>query len=1052
MNFSKRLPKSYYGFILCAGLILWLGGLAALQAVETDYLKVLEWRSIGPNRGGRVTAVTGHPTKEKVFYFGGTGSGVWQTTDGGNTWQNISDKFFKTGSVGAVAVSRSNPNVLYVGMGESCLRGDISHGDGVYKSCDGGKTWKHCGLTDTRHIARIVIHPDNSDIVYIAAFGHAFGPHKERGVFRSLDGGNTWKNILFRSEKAGAIDLIMEPGNPQVLYAASWEAQRYPWKFNSGGPGSGIFKTSDGGDSWKEISDNPGLPTGIKGRIGLTISAARPERVWAIIEAEKKGIYRSEDGGENWALISSNPDMHQRPWYYHHIAADPKDADTLYVLNVQFWKSTDGGKTFSLIQVPHGDNHDLWIDPANPQRMIEGNDGGAIVTFDGAKTWSSLYNQPTAQFYHVTADNRVPYRVYGAQQDNSTISVPSRSNKGAIAAMDECYYVGGCESGYIAVHPVNPDIVYAGCYGGSITRYDHKIGQYKDISVWPENPIGWGAKDLKYRFQWTFPIMLSPHDPQILYTAANCVFRTTNEGRSWETISPDLTRRDVGKMEASGGPLTGDNTSVEYYCTIFALAESPLEKGLLWAGSDDGLVHISRDGGKNWQNVTPQNLPEWSLISIIEPSRFDPASAYLAAARYKSDDYRPYLYKTTDYGKTWKKITAGIPDNDFTRVIRQDPNRKEILYAGTESGVYFSSDDGNNWHSLRLNLPVTPIHDMVIHNNDLVLATHGRSFWILDDLTLLYQAIEMKPGQSVFLFQPAKTYRFHGRNQGVVGVNVNYYLKEKPKEKETVTLTFLDAAGKVVKTFGQEPENKYDSPLTPKAGMNRFTWDMYYSSSREIKDAFYWGGGYIAPCAMPGTYKVRLTAGKEEIEKSFEIAPDPNFSISQDEYKQQFDFVTKIRDKVSETTDAIEEVRNIREQLRWIMDRTKKQPYFEKIEKAAAEIAKKLQPIEDALIQHKAKAFQDLLSYPVRLNDKLGTLGWEVQISDGIPNKQAYELFDYLAGQVDEQVKALKQIGAADVAAFNRLVRELAVPAVILKYTDKQEAASSPAESTKNDN
>ncbi|MCK4761741.1 MAG: glycosyl hydrolase [Candidatus Aminicenantes bacterium] len=1048
MSSKKKSHKILFSFSLGFLLLLFAGSsFAAEKNILPEYLKALKWRSIGPHRGGRVVAVAGHPTKEKVFYFGGTGSGLWKTTDGGDNWQNISDKFFKTSSVGAVAVSHSSPNVIYVGMGECCLRGNISHGDGVYKSENGGKTWKHMGLADTRHIARIRIHPQNSDVLYVAALGHAFGPHKDRGVYRSLDGGKTWKKVLFRGEKTGAIDLVMEPGNPQTLYAATWEVQRSPYSLNSGGPGSGIFKTGDGGDTWKEISANPGLPEGIKGRIGLTVSAAEPERIWAIIEAKKKGIYRSEDGGANWKLVSSDANMLQRPWYYHHIKADPKDADTLYVMNVRFWKSTDGAKTFTNIRVPHGDNHDLWIDPENPQRMIEANDGGATVTFDGGKKWSSIYNQPTAQFYHVTTDNRFPYRVYGAQQDNSTICVPSRSRRGSITR-DEWYHVGGCESGYIAVHPENPDIVYAGCYGGSLTRYDHKTQRRSDISVWPENPMGAGAKDLKYRFQWTFPIFISPHDPQVLYTAANRVFRSTTEGRSWEIISPDLTRDDKSKQEHSGGALTGDNTSVEYYCTIFALAESPLEKGLLWAGSDDGLIHISRDGGKNWQNITPKKLPPWSLVSIIEPSHFDAGTAYIAATRYKSDDYRPYLYKTADFGKTWKKITAGIPGNDFTRVIREDPKHKGLLYVGTETGIYFSPDEGKKWHSLQLNLPVTPIHDLVIHENDIVAGTHGRSFWILDDLTLLYQVLEKKTAEPVLLFKPAATYRFVGwhrpnpKNAGETlptGAIINYYFKEKPKDP--VSLTFLDEAGKVIKTFCQKPEKKKETAVPVKAGLNRFVWDLEYPSSREIPGAVSWGGNSLSPWAIPGLYKVRLKVGKQEFEHNFKLIKDPNYPTTQEEYKQQFDFLIAVRDKLSAAGDTVNEVRSIRKQLKWYTGHTKEQPYFEKIEKAAEDLKKKLQPIEDALIQHKAKAMQDLLNYPIKVNDKLGNLGWGVQMSAGAPNRQSVEVFDYLAVQVDEQVKNLKQIIETDMAAFNGLVKELAVPALILKHAKKDDAA-----------
>jgi photosystem II stability/assembly factor-like uncharacterized protein len=1047
VTLMKKNSRGLFIVILCMFFIMlsWKPLPAAEETSGSPYLKALKWRSIGPHRGGRVVAVTGHPVKKNVFYFGGTGSGVWKTENAGETWENISDGFFKTSSVGAITVSRSNPNIIYVGMGECCLRGNISHGDGVYKSTDGGKTWKQTGLENTRHIARISVHPQNSDIVYVAALGHAFGPNKERGLFRSTDGGKTWKNILFRSDKSGAIDLVMHPGNPDVLYTAFWEVQRFPWGFVSGGPGSAVYKSTDGGNTWKDISENPGLPKGIKGRTGLTVSAADSDRVWAIVEAKKSGVYRSDDGGEKWQLVSSDANLLQRPWYYHHIKADPVNPDTVYVMNVGFWKSTDGGKTFKRLRVPHGDNHDLWIDPADPMRMIEGNDGGATVTFDGGQNWSSVLNQPTAQFYHVTTDNRFPYRVYGAQQDNSTISVPSRSAMGAII-QDQWYEVGGCESGYIAVHPENPDIVYAGCFGGTLSRYDHKLERLQDISVWPENPMGWGAADLKYRFQWTFPIFFSPHDANVLYVAGNHVFRSTTEGREWEAISPDLTRNDKSKMEPSGGPLTRDNTSVEYYGTIFALAESTIQKGLMWAGSDDGLIHLSRDGGKNWEDITPNKkiMPQWSLISIIEPSHFHAGAAYVAATRYKLDDNRPYLFVTKDFGKTWKKITNGIPIDDFTRVIREDPNHENILYAGTETAVYFSADSGKNWQSLQYNLPKTPIHDMVVHENDLVLATHGRSFWILDDLTLLYQALEARVGEAVFLFKPRKTVRFPGwHNEAAVnagetlpaGAIINYYLKEKPAEDEPVTLSILDSQGELVRTFSRKPEKKKEPPVPVLEGINRFIWNLRYPPSRSVEGAVFWGPGKVEPTAVPGTYTVRLTVGKKELEKSFEVTGDPNIKVTREEYKQLFDFQVKIRETLSRVHDAVNEIRGIRKQIQWYKDRTEKEPYFEKIEKAAAAVDEKLKPIEDALIQHKAKAQQDLLNYPIRLNNKLAALGaWVVESIDGAPTKQSLAVFAELSSRADEQINRLTGVIKTEVAAFNKLIRDLQVPAVMLKH------------------
>jgi len=1023
-----------------------------LAAVDAELLKVMKWRLIGPYRGGRVTAAAGHPVLKEVFYFGGAGSGVWKTVNGGEAWVNVSDGFFKTSSVGAIAVAPSQPSVIYVGMGEACLRGNISHGDGIYKSSDNGKTWQHMGLTESRNIARICIDPDNSDIVYVAALGHAFGPNDQRGVFRSLDGGKTWKRILFKSINAGVVDLVFEPGNSRVLYAAFWQVQRMPWGFESGGPDSAVYKSGDSGDSWAQIDKNPGFPQGPLGRIGLSVSPAQPERVWAIVEADKKGLYRSDNGGKTWQAVSSNADLLQRPWYYSHVVAHPKEADTVFVMNVGMWKSTDNGKSFSRIKTPHGDNHALWIDPLDPQRMIEGNDGGAVVTFNGGRSWSGVENQPTAQFYHVTTDNRFPYRVYGAQQDNSTLSIPSRSTYGEITKWD-WYHVGGCESGYIAVHPTDPDIIYAGCYGGSLTRYDNRLKRLQSISVWPENPMGWAAKDLKYRFQWTFPIHISPHDHNVVYAGGNHVFRSVNQGRSWEEISPDLTRNDQSKMESSGGPLTKDNTSVEYYGTVFALVESPLQKGLIWAGSDDGLIRVSKDNGVSWQNVTPPNLPEWALISILEPGRFDAAVLYAAATRYKLDDQQPYLYVTRDYGKSWKKITNGIPDNAFTRVIREDPQRQGFLYAGTETGIYFSSNYGAQWHSLQLNLPVTPIHDLELRNNDLVAATHGRSFWILDDLTLLPQvtAADPKAKQPAtperFLFKPADTALFYGwpGSDGPdtgkslpPGVALNYFFKTKPDDNIPVTLTILDGEGKTVRVFAAKPELKSEPKLPVQAGINQFVWNFSHAPSRGVEGAVFWGPGGVSPSAVPGDYRVRLTVGQHSSEHSFTLLKDPNLPMTQADYEEKFSFQVQIREKLSRIHDAVNEIRSIRKQVNWVTERTKDLPYHDKTAAPAELLLEKLKSIEDALIQHNAKAGQDLLNYPIKLNNKLAALGgWEVTHSWGAPTKQARLVFTYLSEKADKQLAVLEEILQKDVPDFNRLVNELAVPAVIPEHFNR---------------
>src|SRR6266571_4813707 len=869
---------------------------AALQnaGIDPALLKSLEWRSIGPFRGGRVVAVAGDPSDAQVFYFGSAGGGVWKTSDGGLYWENVSDGFFKRASVGSIAVSASDANMIYVGMGESCIRGNVSHGDGVYKSTDRGKTWTHLGLENTRHIGKVHIHPHNPDLVYVAALGHAHGSNPERGVYRSQDGGKSWEQILFRSDKAGAIDLAMDPNNPRILYASFWETRRLPHTLISGGEESGLFKSSDGGDTWTEITRNPGLPKGLLGKIGITISPAKEGRIWIVVEAEDGAVFRSDDGGESWQRLSEERNLRQRAWYYQHIYADPQDAETLWVLNVQAWKSIDGGRTFFDVSAPHGDHHDLWIDPHNPQRMIEGNDGGACVSFNNGESWSSIFNQPTAEFYHVTADSQVPYRVYGAQQDNTTISVPSRSVRAGITQSD-LYEVGGGESGYIAVRSDDPNIVYAGNYQGYITCYNHRTGQQRNIAVWPELASGWGAKDQKYRFQWTFPIVLSPRDPGILYATGNLVFRSMDEGNSWDIISPDLTRNDVSKLEASGGPITKDNTGAEYYGTIFAFAESPLQRGLFWAGSDDGLVHISRDNGESWQNVTPPDLPEWALISIIEPSPHEAATAYVAANRYKLDDFQPYLYKTQDYGQTWSKITGGLAENDFTRVIREDPVRRGLLYAGTETGAHVSFDDGEQWHALKLKLPAVPIHDLVVKDDDLVAATHGRSFWILDDISPLRQLSDEVREAAGHLFAPRPFTRFvssggfgravtPGKNYRYTsafivafrqqekpsgekvdkyldagqnppnGVIVHYYLKEKPEGE--IKLSFLDADGKEIKVFSSEEKkaeqtrqeeagagdkkkkDEKKEPRVPKeAGANRFVWNTRYADPVKIEGA-----------------------------------------------------------------------------------------------------------------------------------------------------------------------------------------------------------------------
>jgi photosystem II stability/assembly factor-like uncharacterized protein len=1042
---------------------------------ESDPLKVLQWRQIGPFRGGRSTAVAGVASQPMVFYFGGTGGGVWKTTDGGINWEPITDgSVFGTGSVGAIGLSDSDSNTIYVGMGESAIRGNVSHGDGVYKSTDAGKTWKRIGLEDTRQISRIRVHPKNPDIVYVAAQGHVWGPNQQRGIFRSKDGGKTWEKVLYRSDKAGASDLIIDPNNPNNLYAGFWEVYRKPWTLESGGAGSGIFKSTDGGDTWTEITHSPGLPKGTIGIVGITVSPANPDRLWAIVEAEDGGVFRSDNGGKNWAKTNEQRNLRQRAWYYTRIYADPKNADTVYVLNTGFYKSNDGGRTFSGIGVPHGDNHDLWIAPEDPNRMIEANDGGANVSFNGGRSWSEQ-DQPTAQFYRVTLDNDFPYHIYGAQQDNSTVRIASRTADFGITTSD-WYDAGGGESGWLAPLPRDSEIVFAGSYGGLITRYDHHNGQLRDVNPYPNNPMGAGADVLKYRFQWNFPLLFSPHDNSpsgTLYTAANVLFKSTNEGQSWEPISPDLTRNDKGKQASSGGPITKDNTSIEYYDTIFTVMESPLQAGTIWTGADDGLVYLTRDGGKTWSNVTPSKdlMPEWIQINSIEASPLDPATAYIAATMYKFDDNKPYLYKTNDYGKSWKKITNGIPDGAFTRVVREDPNKRGLLYAGTETGIYISFDDGANWQTFQLNLPVVPITDLAIHKREqeLVAATQGRSFWIFDELPILHQMMNaggFKAAGGTHLFQPKDAFRMPGAGgfqlgpTATLGANpasspvIYYSLKAKPTTD--LVLEFLDNSGKSIRKFtARAPRAAGATPgqagtdqspaadeggfggggarVTTDVGLNRFVWDMRYADAVRFPGMILWSGETRGPKIAPGIYQVKLTVDRQTMTEKVVVKPDPRLQTTAADYAKQLELGLKIHDKLSETHNAIIEIREIRKQIDDLLKRLRGQPNFKTINDASTVLNKNLTTIEEALYQTKNQSSQDPLNFPIRLNNKLAALGGVVSGSDYPPTAQSYVVYDDVVAQIDAQLQKLAQILKTDVPAFNQLVREQNIPAVVVK-------------------
>jgi photosystem II stability/assembly factor-like uncharacterized protein len=1030
------------------------------STVDASYLNLLRWRSIGPSRGGRVVAVAGDPVNKFTFYQGTTGGGVWKTDDGGINWANVSDGFFATGSVGAMAVAPSNPNVIYVGMGEACFRGNASHGDGVYRSTDAGKSWTKLGLEATRQIGRLEVHPTNPDIAWVAALGDGWGPNPDRGVFRTRDGGRSWQKVLYRSENAGAIDLVLDPANPDVLYATTLEMRRYPWGFRSAGPGTAIYKSTNGGDTWTDLSDKPGLPKGDKGRIGIALAPSRPNRVWAIIDAAgaAQGIYRSEDAGETWTHLTDNPDLTQRPWYYHHIIADPKNADVLWALNVNLWKSTDGGTTFVEVDAPHGDNHAMWIDPQDPQRMVNGNDGGATVTFNGGRSWSTILNQPTAQMYHVAVDNQTPYRVYAAQQDNTTISVPSRSDRGRIT-IEEWETVGGGEDGYIAPHPTDPNIIYAADHHW-LHRYDRRTKQVRDISPNPETHYGWGAADINYRFWWTFPVMVSPHDPKTLYVTSQVVHRTQNEGQRWEVVSPDLTRADPKTLEktpsymapAPGefwGPITREAYGPEWYATIFAFAESPKQAGVLWAGSDDGFVQVSRDNGVSWTKVTPPGLPEFALISIIDPSPHDPATAYVAATRYKLQDNRPYLYKTSDYGRTWTAIVDGIRADDFTRVIREDPGRKGLLYAGTETGVYVSFDDGARWQSLKLNLPVVPIHDLVVKDGDLVAATHGRSFWILDNVALLQQLTPAALTDAVRLFEPRTTVRY-GRGASLAGnfatstnvdgvnppagVVVPFYLKEKPTGPVTLTISKETGPGAgAIRTVTFDPEGTpAGGPRRPvaRAGANTFVWDMRYPAPTVLANAVFQGRA-VGPVAAPGTYTIELSANGAQTRTTATIVKDPRVTYTDAELTEQFTFLLDVRDKLTETMGVVQQVRDTRRTAEELVKKAKESrrgrtPESQALlDQSLTELNNRLYTIEERLVQFRARAGQDLIANPTGIDSKLARLIDFASMGDGPPTEGARDLLKRLTDGIAERKTALSAVEKKELAALTKLAATL---------------------------
>ncbi len=1005
---------------------------------DEPLMKSLKFRQIGPFRGGRSAAVVGSKERPHTFFMGACGGGVWRTEDAGTTWKNISDGFFG-GSIGSIAIADSDPNVMYVGGGEVTVRGNVSHGDGIWKSTDGGQTWSHAGLADSRHIPRVRIHPTDANLVYAAALGHLFGPNQERGVYRSRDGGTTWERILFANDEAGAVDLIMDPNNPRVLYASTWKIKRTPYSLESGGEGSGLWKSTDGGDHWTNITRHPGLPTGTVGIIGVTVSPLDSNRLWALVEAADGGLFRSDDAGKTWSNINADRNLRQRAWYYTRVFAGPKNIDEVYVANVQFWRSRDGGKSFSNIDTPHGDHHDLWIDPENDQRLIIADDGGAQVSFNGGATWSTYENQPTAQFYRVIADNHFPYRIYGAQQDNSTIRISHRSLSGSIGERDWESTAGG-ESGFIAPDPDDPEIVYGGSYGGDLTRFDHRTRQSRSIDVWPDNAVGRGAEELKYRFQWNYPILFSPHQPKTLYTAANVLFKTTDEGQSWTAISPDLTRNDQSKLGPSGGPITKDNTTVEYYCTIFSVAESTHEPGVIWTGSDDGLVHITRDGGTKWDNVTPTDLPEWAQINSIEIDPFEKGGAYIAATRYKLDDFRPYLYHTKDYGKTWSAISSGIDPKHFTRVVRADRKRAGLLYAGTENGMYFSWDNGQNWKPYQLNLPIVPITDLAIANDDLIVATQGRSFWIFDDLTRLHQWNPEITKQVVHFFASRPVYRLAGgaggdsltRGQNVPeGIELRFWLRDKPADDANLKLEIVGSDGKAIRTFVPKPEKELQQlELKVDAGINVTRWNLHHPPAETFDGMVLWGGGTQGPNALPGKYKARLSINDENREIDFEILKDPRLPTSDSDFREQFEFLIQVRDKLTEVHRAIKQIRDIRSQIDALNARLANDETLKPLVEQGTKLGEQLSEIEKALYQTESKSSQDPLNFPMRLNNRLSSLVNIAASAEARPTKQVVELRSELVKAIDEQLSKLKTLVDSDLQTLNGAIRERQIPPI----------------------
>lgn len=1008
-------------------------GQKAKPTFQEPHFDALEWRLVGPFRGGRAGTVAGVADRPNLYYMGTAGGGVWKTEDGGNSWSCISDGYFG-GSIGAVAVAESDPNVIYVGEGEQTLRGNVSSGHGLWRSTDAGKSWNFIGLDDSEHIGRIRVHPRNPDLVYVAAIGNLWKPNDMRGVYRSKDGGQNWERILFESDKAGAVDLILDPNNPRIIYASTWEMKRNGYRMDSGGPGSKLWKSTDGGDSWTDITRKPGMPKGINGIIGITVSPLNSERLWCIIENQEGGVFRSDDGGETWRKTSSNRNLRQRAWYYSRIYADTQDEDRVYVCNVGFWVSKDGGNNFTQISTPHSDHHDLWINPNNNETMAIADDGGAQVSYDQGENWTTYHNQPTSQFYRVTTDNHFPFRIYGAQQDNSSIRINHRGKGNTITERDWEPSAGG-ESAHLAPDPKNPDIVYGGTYKGYMMRLDHETGQVRSTNVWPDNPAGSGAEVMKYRFNWNFPVAFSPHDPNKLYAGSNFLHVSYNGGQSWEVISPDLSRNDPETIKSSGGPITQDNTGAEFYANIFVINESPLEKDLIWIGTDDGKLWVTKDGGDNWTDVTPPG-PRLNMMNCIDVHPNKKGVAYVAATSYKFGDYTPYLYKTSNYGKSWEVITNGIPEKYYTRAIRADQTRDGLLYAGTEWGMFISFDDGKNWTTFQLNLPITAIRDLHVRDNSLIAATHGRSFWMIDDLTPLHQLDEKVVNADFFLFQPKPTYRMaQGGGWGGVnlrkegqnhpnGVLFQYMINQMDADQE-VTLEIRELDDDLIQTFSNKQKGK--QALSVEKGGNRFVWDMRYPGFTEFPGMIFYSSPNRGPKAPPGKYKAVMTMDGKSISQEFEILADPRLETTPVQYQEQFDYLVNVRDEVSRANQAIIDIRALKKDMNYLKEKIDGNPAAADLEGLLGNLKNKLEGVENNVHMTKNQSYQDPLNYGIRINNRLAFLLADQQRGDFPPTDQAVAFYDEVKAELKVELDELDEIIETELPRINEAAKPFGI-------------------------